>query len=375
MEVRQCPLEGMVMNPEFWRGKRVFLTGHTGFKGSWLSLWLQDLGAELTGFALDPPTHPNLFEEAHVAKGMHSIVGNILDLPTLQSALQNANPEIVIHMAAQSLVRHSYLYPVETYETNVMGTVNLLEAVRHTASVRAVLNVTSDKCYDNHELTFSYREEDAMGGFDPYSSSKGCSELVTAAYRSSFFSPNTYLQHGVAVASSRAGNVIGGGDWARDRLIPDIVTSFSEKRTVIIRNPHAIRPWQHVLEPLSGYLCLVEHLFQEGPKVAEAWNFGPADKDTHSVNWIVQRMAELWGPSATWKIDAGDHPHEASHLALNSTKAQNRLGWRPRWTLDKTLRTIIFWHKSHATNANMQAIALEQIRDFTMMQPTHQFTN
>jgi CDP-glucose 4,6-dehydratase len=283
------------MKPSFWRGKRVFLTGHTGFKGSWLALWLKSLGAEVTGFALPPPTQPNLFEEAEVEDGLNSIIGDIRDFGTLQKSVHLASPEIVFHMAAQPLVRISYKYPIETYATNVMGTVHLLEAVRHTDSVKAIVNITTDKCYDNREWVWGYRENEPMGGFDPYSNSKGCAELASSAYRSSFFSKENYSQHGVALATVRAGNVIGGGDWALDRLIPDILAAFEQGEDVLIRNPHAIRPWQHVLEPLRGYLMLVERLIEDGPEYAEGWNFGPNDEDVQTVEQIVRRMAELWG--------------------------------------------------------------------------------
>jgi len=288
----------MVMHSDFWRGKRVFLTGHTGFKGSWLSLWLQSLGAELYGFALSPPTFPSLFEEARIADGMTSIKGDIRDLDFFIQAMRDAKPEIVIHMAAQPLVRYSYQNPIETYATNVMGTIHMLEAVRATPTVRAVVNITTDKCYENKEWVWGYREDDPMGGYDPYSSSKGCAELVTAAYRSSFFNPESYEKHGVALATVRAGNVIGGGDWAQDRLIPDTLAAFERGEPVCIRNPQAIRPWQHVLEPLRGYLLLAEKLFHAGSAYAEGWNFGPADHDCRPVDWIVALLAEEWGKGA-----------------------------------------------------------------------------
>ena len=275
----------MVVNSAFWKDKRVLLTGHTGFKGSWLSLWLQSMGAQVTGYALAPPSNPSLFDVAEVGKGMTSIIGDIGDLERLRAVFAEHKPEIVIHMAAQALVRYSYVEPVETYSTNVMGTVNLLEAVRGTDSVRAVVNVTSDKCYENREWVWGYRENEAMGGFDPYSNSKGCAELVTAAYRNSYFHPGQYKEHGVAIASGRAGNVIGGGDWADDRLIPDIMRAITQGKPVNIRNPHAIRPWQHVLEPLSGYLLLAQKLFEDGPAYAEGWNFGPNDEDAKPVQW------------------------------------------------------------------------------------------
>lgn len=352
------------MKPDFWRGKRVFLTGHTGFKGSWMSLWLQSLGAELTGFALQPPTQPSLFEEAQVGKGMRSIIGDIRDLATMQQALQAAQPEIVIHMAAQPLVRYSYQNPVETYSTNVMGTVHVLEAVRNTPGVKAVVNITTDKCYENREWAWGYRENEPMGGYDPYSNSKGCAELVSSAYRSSFFNANTYAQHGVALATVRAGNVIGGGDWAQDRLVPDILAAFEQGRLVDIRNPDAIRPWQHVLEPLRGYLTLAEHLFEEGPGFAEGWNFGPNDEDAKSVGWIVQQMAAMWGNNARWHLDTGEHPHEAHYLKLDISKARSRLHWHPALRLNGALQLIIDWAQQRQAGADMHTLTLAQIQAY-----------
>lgn len=331
------------MNPGFWAGKRIFLTGHTGFKGSWLSLWLQQLGAQVTGYALQPPTNPSLFESAKVAEGMKSVFGDIRDLSALKKAMGEAKPEIVIHLAAQSLVRESYNFPVETYEINVMGTVHLLEAVRQTPGVKAVVVVTTDKCYENREWAWGYRENDPMGGFDVYSNSKGCVELVSAAYRSSFFNPQSYQTHGVAVATARAGNVIGGGDWAKDRLIPDILSAFESGRPVLIRSPHSIRPWQHALEPLRGYLTLAEKLYLDGPLYAEAWNFGPQDEDNLPVEWLVKRLAELWGKGAQWQIDKGEHPHEAAFLKLDISKARTRLNWHPTLRLDKALSLTVDW--------------------------------
>lgn len=348
------------MNPAFWRGKRVFLTGHTGFKGSWLSLWLQQLGAEVTGFALAPHA-PSLFDAAGVASGMRSLEGDIRDAGTLQAALREARPDIVIHMAAQALVRYSYANPVETYSTNVMGLVHLFEAVRATPGVRAVVNVTSDKCYENREWAWGYRENEPMGGYDPYSNSKGCAELVTSAYRSSFFNPDTHSQHGVALGSGRAGNVIGGGDWAQDRLIPDMMRAIAAGEPVRIRSPHAIRPWQHVLEPLSGYLTLAEHLYEHGPAFAEGFNFGPHDTDARPVQWIVERLCASWGDGAGWELDAAPQPHEATYLKLDCSKARARLGWQPRWSLADTLGHIVDWHKAHAGGADMRAFTLAQI--------------
>ena len=354
----------MAVNQQFWVGKKVFVTGHTGFKGSWLCLWLQQMGAEVTGYALQTPTQPSLFEVAGVAHGMRSIIGDIRDGAALAVAMQNATADIVIHMAAQPLVRYSYVDPVETYSTNVMGTVYLLEAVRQTKSVRAVVNVTSDKCYENKEWVWGYRENEAMGGFDPYSNSKGCAELVTAAYRSSFFNPAKYAEHQVALASGRAGNVIGGGDWAADRLVPDILRAISENRPVVIRNPHAIRPWQHVLEPLSGYLQLAQKLYEEGAAYAEGWNFGPDDEDAKSVQWIVEQLTRQWGEGAGWKLDQADHPHEAHYLKLDCSKAKLHLDWRPRWTLAQALENIIAWHKVHQRGDDMREFSLRQIATF-----------
>jgi CDP-glucose 4,6-dehydratase len=354
-------LEGLEMKPAFWSGKRIFLTGHTGFKGSWLALWLQQLGAQVTGFALEAPTQPSLFDAARVGAGMQSVHGDVRDLPTLQRAMQTAKPEIVIHMAAQSLVRLSYDTPVETYATNVMGTVHLLEAVRQTPGVRAVVNVTTDKCYENKEWAWGYRENEPMGGFDPYSNSKGCSELVSAAYRSSFFNPTHYAQHGVALATARAGNVIGGGDWAKDRLIPDILAAFEAGKQVPIRNPHATRPWQHVLEPLRGYLTLAEHLYTDGPSFAEGWNFGPHGDDAKPVEWIVRQLAERWGQGASWQVDAGNHPHEANFLKLDISKAAQRLRWQPALRLDGALGLIVDWARARKTGADMHAVTFAQI--------------
>lgn len=352
------------MNPEFWRNKRVLVTGHTGFKGSWLSLWLQQLGAEVTGYALQPPTQPSLFAEARVAEGMNSVIGNIGDYPKLLQCLQTSQPEVVIHMAAQPLVRYSYENPVETYATNVMGTVHLLEAIRHTPSVKAVVNVTTDKCYENKEWAWGYRENEPMGGYDPYSNSKGCSELVTAAYRSSFFNAVNYRKHGVALASARAGNVIGGGDWAADRLIPDMIAAFSNQECVQIRNPQATRPWQHVLEPLRGYLQLAEALFNHGSDYAEAWNFGPGEQDAKPVSYIVKQLAQLWGDGARWSVDQTQHPHEAGYLKLDISKAKARLGWQPVLNLDGALDLIVDWTRQRASGADTQALTLKQIKNY-----------
>lgn len=349
------------MTPEFWRGKRVLLTGHTGFKGSWLSLWLQAMGAELKGLALDPPTTPSLFVEANVAQGMVSQIGDIRDYDTVLKAVAEFKPEIVIHMAAQPLVRYSYKNPIETYATNVMGTVHLLEAIRQTGTAKVVVNVTTDKCYENKEWVWGYREDEPMGGFDPYSSSKGCSELVTSAYRRSYFK-----ETGIALASGRAGNVIGGGDWAEDRLVPDILRAFENNQPVVIRNPNSTRPWQHVLEPLSGYLTLAEKLWHEPKAYAEGWNFGPRDEDARPVGWIVDRMASKWGDGASCQIDGGDHPHEANYLKLDISKARQRLSWAPRWSLDTALNKIVEWHQGWLTKADVRAVSLEQINQYIL---------
>jgi CDP-glucose 4,6-dehydratase len=365
MAIRQGTVESMGVNSQFWQGKRVLLTGHTGFKGSWLSLWLQNMGAELTGYALNPPTNPSLFKAAQVAEGMTSIIGDIRDLAHLQQVVADCRPEIVIHMAAQALVRYSYLEPVETYSTNVMGTVNLLESVRKTDSARAVVNVTSDKCYENREWVWGYRETEAMGGHDPYSNSKGCAELVTSAYRNSFFHPDNYEMHGVALATGRAGNVIGGGDWADDRLIPDMMRAISENRAVSIRNPHAIRPWQHVLEPLSGYLVLAQHLYENGAKFAEGWNFGPNDDDAKPVQWIVEHLTAAWGEGASWALDGREHPHEAHYLKLDCSKAKNHLHWSPRWRLEQALAAIVDWQRAYLDGKAMRDFTLNQIQSYS----------
>ena len=348
------------MNAEFWRGKRVFLTGHTGFKGSWLSLWLQSLGAEVTGYALSPPTTPNLYEVAEVAQSMTSFIADIRDLPKLKKAMQTTQPDFVIHMAAQPLVRQSYADPVETYATNVMGSVHVLESVRNTPSVKAVVVVTTDKCYENKEWPWGYRENEPMGGHDPYSNSKGCAELVTAAYRSSFLQ-----QQGIAVATARAGNVIGGGDWAADRLVPDILRACEQSQPVRIRNPKATRPWQHVLEPLSGYLRLAEKLYNQGQVFAEAWNFGPQDEGAKPVQWIVEHMVNNWGNGARWQIDGGTHPHEANYLKLDISKAKVNLNWQPCWPIAIALQKITDWHQAYLAAANMREFAMQQIIQYT----------
>ena len=352
------------MNPAFWSGKRVFITGHSGFKGSWLSLLLSNLGAKLVGYSLPPPVGPSLFNDANLSSDIETYFGDIRDGARLLAVMQSARPDIVLHLAAQPLVRYSYENPYETYSTNVLGLVNLFEAVRKTSSIRAVVNVTSDKCYENKEWNWGYRENEPMGGFDPYSSSKGCSELVTAAYQSSYFNPLTHSVHGVALASARAGNVIAGGDWAADRLLPDIVRALLANKDIIVRNPHSIRPWQHVLEPLSGYIRLAEKLYTDGTDFAEGWNFGPADEGAKSVEWITHFMVQAWDQKATWQLADELGPHEAHFLKLDSSKARAKLGWSPRLPLPETLQSIIDWSRSYQTGADVKAITLAQISDY-----------
>ena len=337
---------------QFWRGRRVLVTGHTGFKGGWLCLWLKALGADVTGYALAPATNPSLFEVARVGEGLRSVIADIRDLPILKKTFAAAQPEIVIHMAAQPLVRASYANPVETYATNVLGTVNVLEAARTAPSVKAIVNVTSDKCYENREWVWGYRENESMGGHDPYSSSKGCAELVTSAYRRSF---------GLPLASARAGNVIGGGDWSADRLVPDILKSLAADQPVEIRNPNAIRPWQHVLEPLRGYLMLAARVHGHSSEFAEGWNFGPRDEDCRPVSEIVATLVDAWGGKAAWGAQPGEHPHEAGYLKLDSSKARTRLGWRPRTSLAEGLAMTVAWHRAWLAGEDMNSLTLRQI--------------
>lgn len=352
------------MNPAFWKNKRVLITGHTGFKGSWLSLWLQGKGTCVIGYALPPPTTPSFFEIGEIAEPMVSIEGDVRDLEYLISVIKKHEPEIVIHMAAQSLVRYSYQHPLETYETNVMGTLNVLEAIRQTRTVRAALIITSDKCYQNREWVWGYRENDAMGGNDPYSSSKGCAELVTNAYRKSFFSKSEKSEPRVYVASARAGNVIGGGDWGEDRLIPDIMKAVINNKSVVIRNPNAVRPWQHVLEPLNGYLGLIENLWKQGSQFEGGWNFGPIDDDCKPVGWILKALNNLWDGGIQWELDTVENPYEASYLKVDSSKSSNLLGWSTKLPVSKALAWVVEWYQDYLRQQNMRRLSEEQIQRY-----------
>jgi len=352
------------VNPSFWRGRRVFLTGHTGFKGSWLCLWLHALGADVTGYALDPPTQPNLFEQAQVAGAIRSIHGDIRDYPQLQSALCECAPEVVLHMAAQSVVRRGYEDPIDTYSSNVLGTVHVLESVRQLKRPCAVVNVTSDKCYENREWEWGYRENEPMGGSDPYSNSKGCAELVTTAYQKSFFPPESIAEHGVALASARAGNAIGGGDWTCHQLIPDLMRAFLAGQPCLIRNPSAFRPWQFVLEPLRGYLMLAERLAEDGAALVSGWNFGPVDADVKPVSWIADELKQLWGSHASWIQDFAVHPEEAHALKLDASKAAAHLSWRPVLPLKQALSWIVEWYQAYQSGSDLQKLTLKQIEEY-----------
>jgi CDP-glucose 4,6-dehydratase len=353
------------VDAHFWKGKTVFLTGHTGFKGGWLSLWLASMGAKVAGFSLAPNTAPSFYDVANVKSLLDSsFIADIRDLAALQRAISQSQPEIVIHMAAQPLVRYSYSNPVETYATNVMGTVHVLESIRLVRSVRAVVVVTTDKCYENKEWEWGYRENEPMGGFDPYSSSKGCAELVTSAYRQSYFSPDQYKKHNVAIATARAGNVIGGGDWSVDRLIPDAIKAFEDQQPLIIRNPLSTRPWQHVLEPLSGYLVLAQALYQEGVNFGGAWNFGPKDQDARPVQEVINLLIRNWFSPASWKQDIGIQPHEANSLKLDCSKARHFLGWSAKWNLEIAVEQIAKWQQAFQALEDMQAFSLDQINSY-----------
>lgn len=348
------------MDAAFWKNKKVLITGHTGFKGSWLALWLQSLGAQVIGYSLPASTSPNLFELASLEKNMKSHIGDVRDFNTLHQLIKNEKPEIVFHLAAQALVRRSYVNPIETYSTNVMGTVNLLEALRQVGSARAAVIVTSDKCYENREWSWGYREIEPMGGHDPYSSSKACAEIVTAAYRHSYFE-NQPLN----IASARAGNVIGGGDWAEDRLIPDFMRAIMTGDSLNVRNPQAIRPWQHVLEPLAGYLMLAERLWVEGNAFSGGWNFGPDDQDAKPVEWIANALTRLWGQGSNWKLDLqNNHPHEANYLKLDISKARSKLKWSPKWSLETALSLTVAWYKAYHEKNDIRDIMLKQIADY-----------
>ncbi len=349
----------MLPDPSFWQHKRVFVTGHTGFKGGWLSLWLHRLGAEVKGYALAPERAPNLFNVAGVDGVLQSEIGDVNDLQQLQASMVAFDPDIVIHLAAQPLVRRSYREPIATYETNVMGTVKLLEAARACAKLRSVVCVTTDKCYENREWSRGYREEDAMGGYDPYSSSKGCAELVIAAYRRSFLAAQ-----GVGVASARAGNAIGGGDWSEDRLVPDLLHAFARQALLQVRYPMAIRPWQHVLEPLCGYLLLAEQLYRSPDAYAEAWNFGPRDGEGCSAAELLDMFVRRWGDGARWQAQSCEPLHEAGVLKLDSTKAMTRLAWQPRWSVDEAVQQVVDWHRAWMQGRDMQAVCLAQIRAY-----------
>jgi CDP-glucose 4,6-dehydratase len=351
-------------NRSFWKNRRVILTGHTGFKGSWLSLWLDALGANVTGYALEPPTQPSLFEQAKVAGVVRSIFADVRDFPRLKAAVAESRPEVVIHMAAQSVVRRGYEDPIETYSSNVMGTVHVLEALRQLKHPCVVVNVTSDKCYANQEWLWGYRENEPMGGRDPYSNSKGCAELVTTAYRESFFSPTAIERHGVALASARAGNAIGGGDWTTDQLIPDLLRAFLRGQPCPIRNPSAIRPWQFVLEPLRGYLVLAERLAEDPSRFASGWNFGPAEADVKPVSWIADELTRLWGNRASWSLDTGAHPREAYSLKLDTSKSRACLDWHPALQLNQALEWIVEWYRAFQAGADLRAITRTQIQRY-----------
>jgi CDP-glucose 4,6-dehydratase len=352
------------MNTEFWKNKTVLITGHTGFKGSWLSLWLQERGVHLVGYALPPPTTPSFFEIGEISQKMISLNGDVRDLEQIISVLKKYEPQIVIHMAAQPIVRYSYRHPHETYDTNVMGTVNVLEAVRQTKSARTVLIITSDKCYQNKEWAWGYRETEPMGGHDPYSSSKACAELITAAYRQSFFGRENQSDDEVFLASARAGNVIGGGDWGADRLIPDVIRAVMNNSDVVIRNPNAIRPWQFVLEPLNGYLSLIENLWEHGNQFADGWNFGPPDHDCKPVSWILNKLNMVWDGDIPWELDRLENPHEASFLKLDSSKARSLLRWSSKLDVAEAISWVAEWYQGYFDGLPMRELSCKQISQY-----------
>jgi len=354
----------MGLNKLFWKGRRVFITGHTGFKGSWLSFWLAELGADVKGFSLVPDVSPNLYDTLSLGNRIESVFGDIRNLDHLKRELAEFKPEVVFHMAAQAIVRTSYDDPIETFETNVIGTVNLLESVKFVKSIKAVISVTSDKCYENREWDWKYRESDPMGGWDPYSASKGCAELVTASFRRSYFQNGNSDSIKTGIATARAGNVIGGGDWSKDRLIPDIMRSFSKQEPVVIRNPAAVRPWQYILDLLHGYMVLAEKLYKDPKRYSEAWNFGPSESDERSVEFILNKMIETWGEGASWKLDKGVNPHEASYLKLDSSKSRMNLGWNTKVTLPSALESLTSWYKNYFYGADITEFTKSQIREF-----------
>ena len=348
----------------FYRGRKVFITGHTGFKGSWLCILLNWLGADVYGYALEPPTNPNFYNIAAIDQTVSSTIGDIRDYDLLSETIKKVMPDVLIHMAAQPLVRQSYIDPRETYEINVMGTVNLLDISRKLGGIKAILNVTTDKCYENKEWHWGYRENEPMGGYDPYSNSKACSELVTSSFRSSFFNPGEYKKHGVAIASARAGNVLGGGDWSEDRLIPDFIRAIMDGKKMKIRNPYAIRPWQHVLDPLSGYLKLCQKLYTEGSDFAGGWNFGANDDDAKNVEWITRKVCELWGGDAGYELDSSIQPHEANYLKLDCSKSKALLGWNPKWNIEVTLKMIVDWYKEYLNDSDLRTVTVNQIEQY-----------
>ena len=349
------------MNESFWKNKKILITGHTGFKGSWLTIWLKKLGADITGFSKSVPTNPSLFETVNIEKDIKSVVGDIQNYELLKETISKCEPEIIFHMAAQSLVIKSYSNPIETFSTNVMGTVNLLYAVKETKKAKIVINITSDKCYENNESLEGYSEEDPMGGHDPYSSSKGCAELITKSFRKSFFSSDH--ENNIGLASVRAGNVIGGGDWAENRLIPDIIRAIKNKENVKIRNPNALRPWQHVLDPLNGYISLAEKLWDDQKKHSEGWNFGPEKNEVKPVSWIIEEFNELWKNKINWVV-GNNELHEANNLILNCQKAKSRLGWNSKINTETALKMTIEWYTKYFDGKNMREVTEEQIIEF-----------